>query len=63
VNGGESILGALELEERFRISFWDALLVHAAQASGAEVLYSEDFPLDSNMAGCERKSAGDVTRT
>lgn len=41
VNGGESILEALDLEDRHRISFWDALVVQAAQASGAEVLYSE----------------------
>ncbi len=43
VNGGESILEALDLEARFQISFWDALIVQAAHASGAEVLYSEDL--------------------
>ncbi len=43
VNGGESILEALDLEARYQISFWDALVLQAAQASGAEVLYSEDF--------------------
>jgi predicted nucleic acid-binding protein len=43
VNGGDSILEALDLEERYRISFWDALVIQAAQASGAEVLYSEDL--------------------
>lgn len=43
VNSGESILEALELESRFQISFWDALIVQAAQASGAEILYSEDL--------------------
>ena len=43
VNGGESILEALDLEARYQISFWDALVVQAAQASGAEVLYSEDL--------------------
>ena len=43
VNGGESILEALDLESRYRISFWDALVIQAAQASGAEVLYSEDL--------------------
>lgn len=43
MNTGESILEALELEDRYRISFWDALVVQAAQASGAEVLYSEDL--------------------
>lgn len=43
VNAGESILEALDLEARYQLSFWDALVVHAAQASGAEVLYSADF--------------------
>lgn len=43
VNGGESILEALDLEARYKISFWDALVVQAAQASGSEVLYSEDL--------------------
>ena len=43
VNTGESILEALDLEKRYRISFWDALIIQAAQASGASVLYSEDL--------------------
>ena len=43
VNGGDSIPEALELEARYQISFWDALVVHAAQVAGAEILYSEDL--------------------
>jgi predicted nucleic acid-binding protein len=43
VNGGDSILEALELEARYQISFWDALIIQAAQTAGAEVLYSEDL--------------------
>ena len=43
VNTGESIVNALGMESRYKISFWDALIVHAAQASGADVLYSEDL--------------------
>ncbi len=43
VNGPESVVEALDLEERYQISFWDALVIRAAQASGAEVLYSEDL--------------------
>jgi predicted nucleic acid-binding protein len=43
VSAGESILEALDLESRYQISFWDALVVQAAQVSGAEVLYSEDL--------------------
>jgi predicted nucleic acid-binding protein len=43
VNGGESILEALDLEARFQISFWDALVLQAAHAAGAGTLYSEDL--------------------
>ena len=43
VNGGDSILEAIDVEARYEISFWDALIVHAAQSSGAEVIYSEDL--------------------
>ena len=43
VNGGDSILEALDLEARYQISFWDALMIQAAQAAGAEILYSEDL--------------------
>lgn len=53
VNGGESILEALDLEARYQVSFWDALVLHAAHASGAEVLYSEDLS-DGQMYGSVR---------
>ena len=43
VNTGESVLEALEIENRHGISFWDALVIQAAESSGAEVLYSEDL--------------------
>jgi len=43
VNDGPSILRAIEAEERYGISFWDAMIVQAAEHSGAGVLYSEDL--------------------
>jgi predicted nucleic acid-binding protein len=43
VNSGASILEALDLEKRYRITFWDALVIQAALASGADILYSEDL--------------------
>jgi predicted nucleic acid-binding protein len=39
----ESILEAIEIEQRYKISFWDALILQAAESSGASVLYSEDL--------------------
>lgn len=53
VNTGESILEALDLEGRYGISFWDALVVQGAQASGASVLYSEELS-DGQMYGTVR---------
>ena len=43
VNDGTSILEAMDAERRYKISFWDALIVVAAQKSGADVLLSEGF--------------------
>jgi predicted nucleic acid-binding protein len=31
------------MESKYQISFWDALIVHAAQLSRADVLYTEDL--------------------
>jgi len=47
-NSGESILAALTIEQRFGISFWDALIIHAAETAGAEILYSEDLSANQN---------------
>ena len=38
-----SVLQASEIQQRYQLSYWDALIVHAAAISGASVLYSEDF--------------------
>jgi predicted nucleic acid-binding protein len=50
-NTGASILEALEIEKQYKISFWDALVVQAAEASGAVVLYSEDLSDGQVYAG------------
>lgn len=42
-NTPESILRALDIEARFKTSFWDALILQAAEESGATILYSEDL--------------------
>ncbi len=43
VNTPQAALDALEISSRYKISYWDALVLHAAEFSGATVLYSEDF--------------------
>jgi predicted nucleic acid-binding protein len=39
----EDIISSSELEQRYQLSFWDALIVIAAQVSGAAILVSEDL--------------------
>lgn len=43
INTPESVLEALVIEGRYKISFWDALILQAAGASGVTVVYSEDL--------------------
>jgi len=45
------IVAASSLEERHRLSFWDALIVEAARRSGAHRLVSEDLQSGRRMAG------------
>ena len=43
VNDADAIVAAFDFESRYRISFWDALIVNAANAAGADVLLTEDL--------------------
>lgn len=43
VNRPETILGALDLEQRYGLSFWDSLIVQSAKTANAAVLVSEDL--------------------
>jgi predicted nucleic acid-binding protein len=43
VNTPDAAIQALEIEVRYKTSFWDALILQAAEQSGAAILYSEDL--------------------
>lgn len=43
VNDGAAVLEAIEIQQRYQLSFWDALIILAADRSGATLLYSEDL--------------------
>jgi predicted nucleic acid-binding protein len=45
------VLAASELEERHRLSFWDALVVEAARRVGATHLMTEDLQPGRDIAG------------
>ena len=42
---------ALEIQQRFQLSFWDSNIVAAAQQSGATVLWSEDLNSGQDYGG------------
>lgn len=42
-NTRELLSNALEIQQRFQLSFWDANIVAAAQLSGAKELWTEDL--------------------
>jgi predicted nucleic acid-binding protein len=52
-NNADSIVRALRIETRHKISFWDALIIEAAQTAGAEILYSENLD-DGQVYGSVR---------
>ncbi len=45
------VVAAIELHRLSRISFWDALIVHAARSAGAAILYSEDLQTGALLSG------------
>jgi predicted nucleic acid-binding protein len=45
------VIAAIEIHRLAQISFWDAMIVHAARAVNASVLYSEDLGHGSIVAG------------
>lgn len=45
------VLNASELEERYQLSFWDALIVTAAHRMNADRLVSEDFQAGRRLEG------------
>lgn len=51
INTPESVIQALEIEARYKTSFWDALILQAAESSGAAVLYSEDLATGQRYGG------------
>jgi predicted nucleic acid-binding protein len=47
----EMVLAASEIEERNRISFWDALIVAAANQAGAATIVTEDLNHGQRIEG------------
>ena len=37
------VLAAIDLGQRFQLSYWDAMIVRSAQQLGARILWTEDL--------------------
>jgi predicted nucleic acid-binding protein len=37
------VIQALDIEARYKISYWNALILQAAESCGAAIVYSEDL--------------------
>lgn len=43
INTPQGMVETLGIEARYKLSYWDALILHAAESCGAAVVYSEDL--------------------
>lgn len=44
------VLQAIDLQVKYKLSFWDAMIVQSAAAAGCAVLYSEDLSQGQSIA-------------
>lgn len=49
INDGESLLGAVDIQIKYKTNFWDSLIIQAASQGGAKFLYTEDFQDGQNI--------------
>ena len=47
----DDVLAAIDIQQRFQISFWDALVIRAAQLTGCSILWSEDLANGQDYGG------------
>ncbi len=43
VNDEDLLLDGMRIKERYKMSFWDSLIIAAAQSAGAAIIWSEDL--------------------
>jgi predicted nucleic acid-binding protein len=39
----EDVLGAIDIQRHYQVSFWDAMVIHSAKCLGCKVIWSEDL--------------------
>lgn len=51
INDGQSILDSIDIQMRYKYSFWDSMIIDAAVKGGAEILLSEDLTGGQRVKG------------
>ena len=62
-NDGNAVLLAIDFEQRYQLSFWDAMIVQAANRAGLPLLYSEDLNHDQRYGTVRVENPFLATRT
>ncbi|MGD8402263.1 MAG: PIN domain-containing protein [Anaerolineales bacterium] len=47
----EDVLAAISIQQKYQISFWDAMIIRSAKESNCKILYSEDLSNGQNYGG------------
>ena len=47
----KNVIRASEIQERYQLSFWDSLIISAAESGGAKTILSEDLSHNQTIAG------------
>jgi predicted nucleic acid-binding protein len=50
------VLAAIDLHKRYRVSFWDAMIVHSANRLGCAVLWTEELNAGQRIGNVEVKN-------
>ncbi len=51
INNRGSIIRGMHFEKQYKISFWDGLVLQAAERAGAAIVYSEDLSHGQSYEG------------
>lgn len=46
ISGGWRCFGAIDLQRRYQLSFWDAMIVRSAAECGCQIIWPEDLQHD-----------------
>lgn len=51
VNDGNALIDAVDIQSRYKYSFWDAMIIQAAIRGGADLILSENLDSGSKIQG------------